>query len=334
MSKLTFKAVYASSEETGYEKEELNVHSPTTKGWQTIKFPNYPQELGLELHDGVRSLSQIQLLSHQSKIATRIEVFLGDGEDYQNASFKRLGYMMLDSNERSQFQARELKTVFVDNEVGRYVRFIIHRNHPNTQNLYNQVGIVAINVVGSDVLISAEAEAKTSGLQEIKQTANGIGYKKERSSSLQQELSLDARTAEQLRALHSAKAAAIDAEDFELAKRLKTLEIELKSAGVRLSQLDASKRDAILAEDFDAAKELKDTALELRNEMIQKVEFLSSSCDNEVIECFYPSLILAAYGTAYILSTLAYPHSFFFSFLFFSFLLAACAGDLRAAAAF
>ena len=28
--------------------------------------------------------------------------------------FKKLGYMGLDSNERSQFQARELKSVYVD----------------------------------------------------------------------------------------------------------------------------------------------------------------------------------------------------------------------------
>jgi hypothetical protein len=56
-------------------------------------------------------VSQIQLLSHQSKIATRIELFVGTGNDYYEAQFTRLGYLSLDSNERSQYKVRRGATL-------------------------------------------------------------------------------------------------------------------------------------------------------------------------------------------------------------------------------
>ena len=52
------------------------------------------------------AVSQIQLLSHQSKIATRVELYTGTGADYLHASFTRLGFLTLDSNERSEYKVR------------------------------------------------------------------------------------------------------------------------------------------------------------------------------------------------------------------------------------
>lgn len=63
------------------------------------------------------SISQIQLLSHQSKIATRIELFTGTGDDYFHASFSRLGYLSLDSNERSQYKASRFSSLPADSFV-------------------------------------------------------------------------------------------------------------------------------------------------------------------------------------------------------------------------
>jgi len=83
-------------------------------------------------------LSTIQILSHQSKIATKIELFVGDGPSYDQAAFTRLGYLNLNSNINSKYQARELKSVYV-NHVGRFVRMLVHRCHINKYNLFNQV---------------------------------------------------------------------------------------------------------------------------------------------------------------------------------------------------
>ena len=47
-------------------------------------------------------------------------------------------YVSLSDNEKTQFKARELKSVHVD-AVGRYVKFVIHTNFINKHNHYNQV---------------------------------------------------------------------------------------------------------------------------------------------------------------------------------------------------
>ncbi|EWM24192.1 flagellar associated protein [Nannochloropsis gaditana] len=79
MSKIRFQVVYASGQDPEHPAEELNVHSPATEGWQSPRFCDYPQELGLFLLDTPCHLSRVQILSHQSKIATKVELFVGDG---------------------------------------------------------------------------------------------------------------------------------------------------------------------------------------------------------------------------------------------------------------
>jgi len=62
------------------------------------RFCEYPQELVLRL-ERTSEVKQIQILSHQAKIATRIEIAIGSSSpdeadsDYTQAKFKRLGYM-------------------------------------------------------------------------------------------------------------------------------------------------------------------------------------------------------------------------------------------------
>jgi centrosomal protein CEP104 len=132
-----YKVVSFSSEDGDYPAAQLNTVSPSTRGWQSVRFCPYPQELGFEMLDGYVIISQIQLLSHQSKISNKVEIFIGEGSSYRTATFKRLGYLSLDSNERSNFQARELKTVFIDH-AGKYIKLLINENHVNKQNIYNQ----------------------------------------------------------------------------------------------------------------------------------------------------------------------------------------------------
>ncbi len=72
-----------------------------------------------------------------------MEVFVGAppnvlDTDPNNCVFKRLGYLSFDSNERSNHQARELKSVHV-NVQAFLIRFLIHRCHVNKLNIYNQV---------------------------------------------------------------------------------------------------------------------------------------------------------------------------------------------------
>jgi centrosomal protein CEP104 len=54
-----------------------------------------------------------------------------------------LRYVALSDNEKTGFKARELKSVHVD-AVGHFIKFVIHKNHVNRHNLYNQVCVPLI----------------------------------------------------------------------------------------------------------------------------------------------------------------------------------------------
>ena len=95
-------------------------------------------------------LSQVQLLSHQSKISTRIELYMGTGPEYMRCQFTRLGYLSLDSNERSAFKARELKSVYLKSK-GVFMKLLLHKCHINALNLHNQVGLIALNMLGAPI---------------------------------------------------------------------------------------------------------------------------------------------------------------------------------------
>lgn len=47
-------------------------------------------------------------------------------------------YIELSDNEKTEYKARELKSVHVD-AIGQYVKLLVHKNHVNKLNLYNQV---------------------------------------------------------------------------------------------------------------------------------------------------------------------------------------------------
>lgn len=104
-------------------------------------------------------LKQVQFLIHQSKIPTQIELYsytpdfaAGAGAlismSNPHLSFKRLGHFSLDDNVRTNYQARELKTVYLE-EHCQYLKLVLHKNHLNQFNIFNQVGLVSVQCLGS-----------------------------------------------------------------------------------------------------------------------------------------------------------------------------------------
>jgi centrosomal protein CEP104 len=71
----------------------------------------------------------------------------------------------LSSNERTEFRARELKSVHVDAE-GTFLKLVLHKNFVNKLNQFNQVGIVAINIIGND--LDDDVKSKSQSLLKYK----------------------------------------------------------------------------------------------------------------------------------------------------------------------
>ena len=69
-------------------------------------------------------------------LLSQVEIFVKSSSE--SAGFMRLGYLSFDSNERSQHQARELKSVHID-AVADTVKLVVHQCHANKLNIYSQV---------------------------------------------------------------------------------------------------------------------------------------------------------------------------------------------------
>jgi hypothetical protein len=133
----------------------------TTSAPPARRFSQYPQELTLRL-EGAARLAQVQLLSHEYKIAAKVELLVGTFEgglaavaagagprgaaaaavDPAKASWRRLGFLSFDSNERSSFTARELKSVALSGTPAHLLRLVFHRCHANAANIHSQVGVL------------------------------------------------------------------------------------------------------------------------------------------------------------------------------------------------
>ncbi|CAM9530888.1 unnamed protein product [Chrysoparadoxa australica] len=286
MSKLAYRVCYASGEEHDYPATELNLHSPHTRGWQSPQFCDYPQELGLEMPVPCR-VTQVQVLSHENKIATQIELYIGTGASYETAQFERLGYMSLNDNQVSDYQARELKSVYIQAE-GQFLKLKIHKCYSNNRdlNLFSQVGIIAINL-GGEPLDSVEARSlhlksrtrPERGMYPVLylylvsafQTRLPVQPKSIQLDDLSFDMNFDPATAQRIRGIIRAKEVAVKMEEYDSAKALKQIEVELKSLGGRLAQLDLAKREAVEDEDYDRAKKMKLEAESLREEIDAKL---------------------------------------------------------------
>ncbi|GLC37245.1 hypothetical protein PLESTB_001144100 [Pleodorina starrii] len=259
--KLRFTVHAFSGEDTDYPVRELLYHSPQTRGWQSPRFCKYPQEIVLRLEQTCK-VQQIQILSHEYKIATRVEVFVGApanvlDTDPNNCVFKRLGYLSFDSNERSNHQARELKSVHV-NVQAFLIRLLIHRCHVNKLNIYNQVGIIALNLIGERA--TPPPDGPPGFLQLHPSVPAAQPYYNAAAADMADvnlDLHVDTVTAVKIRELARQKDEAVAREDYDTAKALKNSIERLKVVGQKIAQLEARKRAAVEKEDYDTAKSIK-----------------------------------------------------------------------------
>ncbi|XP_059944839.1 centrosomal protein of 104 kDa isoform X2 [Mesoplodon densirostris] len=158
--KIGFVVLSSSGHEDGFSARELMIHAPTVSGWRSPRFCQFPQEIVLQMVERCR-IRKLQLLAHQYMISSKIEFYVSESlpeyfTPYQAERFRRLGYVSLCDNEKTGCKARELKSVYVD-AVGQFLKLIFHQNHINKYNVYNQVALVAVNIIGDPADFSDES---------------------------------------------------------------------------------------------------------------------------------------------------------------------------------
>ncbi|XP_067096153.1 centrosomal protein of 104 kDa [Osmerus mordax] len=285
--KIGFVVVSSSGHEDSYNAKELMVHAPTVNGWRSTRFCPYPQQVTLQLVERSR-VRKLQLLAHQYLISAKIEFHIGDSVPETHSSehsgpLRRLGYVSLSDNEKTGFKARELKSVHVD-AIGTYLRITFHRNHINRYNVYNQVALVAINVLG-DSMDGNDINTIPSREQLIEHylsssqhegALDGTYMGKCESISPLDDLAFDMyqdpEVAHIIRLLDDKKQDMVHQERYDLAKTLKQAIADLQKVGERLGRYDVEKRCAIEKEDYDTAKRKKEQMEEYRTTVYQQLE--------------------------------------------------------------
>ncbi|KAI4883085.1 hypothetical protein NFI96_011968 [Prochilodus magdalenae] len=283
--KIGFTVVSWSGHEENYSAKELMVHAPTISGWRSARFCPFPQEITLQMVERCR-IRKLQLLAHQYLISAKIEFYIGDRlpESSSPNQFCRLGYVSLSNNEKTNFRARELKSVHVD-AVGTYLKLTFHRNHVNQYNVYNQVALVAINILGDSVDCSDNSPAPSRD-QLIEQYLSSThhssaldgsytGSKSESISPLDDlafDMYQDPEVAHIIRLLDDKKQDMVRLERYDLAKKLKQAIADLQKVGERLGRYDVEKHTAIEREDYDTAKQKKEQMESYRLTVYQQLQ--------------------------------------------------------------
>ncbi|KAF9388993.1 hypothetical protein CPB97_012204, partial [Podila verticillata] len=245
--------------------------------------------------------------------------YASDGENYYNEDgeidlmpreevpkrlpvlqFQKLGSISFDSNAGSNYSGRELKSINFDVE-GEYLRVVIRQCHVNPLNIYHQVAILALNVLGEPLDIELMGESERLDFDEF-EIVNGPGHGVSEASMMPPmiplpEISSDANNiSDAVRSLSiaeikdhpssyldhdvqglvagfiKAKLDAAKVEDFSSAKLYKNgYESILKQAD-KIQELDIEKQQAVENDDFDLAQELKSKVTAAKSRLMRHVE--------------------------------------------------------------
>ena len=192
----------------------------------------------------------------------------GSYPSYQSATFSRLGYISFDTNEKSSFKARELKSVHLDCE-GTFIKLCCQKNHVNKHNVFNQVGLVAVNILGDFINPNGPDSLKDLDIMNNSTNAGMLGtINKPEHLSLIDDITFgmyqDPEVARVIKELERKKHVAIEEERYEFAKRLKQAINDLYKVGERLGRLEKEKKAAVSEENYDLAQAKKVQANEIR----------------------------------------------------------------------
>ncbi|XP_044263745.1 centrosomal protein of 104 kDa [Tribolium madens] len=270
--KIDFTVIDVTSEDPKYRATELNTHGPTVKGWQSAKNCEYPQEVVIQLTKRC-CLNKIQILAHQYLIPSKIELFSSNEDtntidDVASITWNYLGYITLSDNQSTGFKSRELKSANVPTTTASFVKLKLGKNHSNSHNNNNQVSLIAVNVLGTEIIVRRHSSPEND------EKINDVGNDPEYWSPYEDlafEMYVDIDVAKIIREMETKKRLAVISERFEYARKLKLAMESLRSAGEKLGKYELEKRHAIELEDYERARHKKNQMDEFRTSIYQEL---------------------------------------------------------------
>lgn len=122
---------------------------PLEKGWNSAPFADFPQSLTF-FFEGEVEVKKLQILSHEYKISTKVDIYVGflnDQSDIssKNCTFRKIGFFGFKSNEATNYLGNELRS-FSFEFACNCVKLVFLNNHINPKNYFNQ-GLNSLRIV-------------------------------------------------------------------------------------------------------------------------------------------------------------------------------------------
>lgn len=183
-------------------------------------------------------------------VAQQIEVWLHYSDQNipstpSSQLYDFLGFISLSDNSATNFKSRELQSANVTPRKGTHLKLKLSSPHKNELNKYNQVSLLAVNVLGESFDSNDDCfQTKDNVEPQLNSVCDDLLFS----------MYVEESITEIIRELELKKSEAVLNERFEYARKIKLCMSSLRVAGERLGRYALAKRQAIQIEDFIAAK--------------------------------------------------------------------------------
>ena len=256
---IDFSVVGATSEDPEHPLYSI-ISNEKKEGWCSSPFCKYPQEIIIQLNKPSK-LSQINLTLHESKIPSKIDFYYFYPEqkkekgknkkesfDLNNIPFLKLGFITPNSNQKTNFKAREFQKIKINQNVF-FIKFVLHKNHINLENKYNQVSLISVEFFGNEIENFSDLHKYSNiNMSNNKEIANKQKYNDE---------DLDEVCLSKLKEIKITLDLCVQKEKYESAKIFRELYQRVRLLGEKMKNLSESKLKCIEINDFDSCKKLQ-----------------------------------------------------------------------------
>ena len=251
--KLEHKLIESTTEDNEHPLREL-VKGLKGVGWFSSRFSQFPQEIYIQFSQPVL-LRQINMVIHEKNIPAQIKFYTYFPENnnellgnYHNVKYKYIGFIKMDTNERSQFRARESRKIYI-NTKSLFLKIELGKNYINEYNVFNQVGLMNLDFFGTYLPPLGNNIKKNQFILKHalrKDNANTIS-----------DQALEDICGQELKDLKEKMNYNIKMENYIECKQIKIKLDRVRMYGKQIYDLENQKKLAVNNEDFDQAMELK-----------------------------------------------------------------------------
>ena len=253
ITRLDHKLIESTSEDNEHPLREL-LKGLKGAGWFSSRFSQFPQEIYIQFTQPVL-LRQINMVIHEKNIPSQIKFYTYYPENnndiienYHNNHYKYIGFIKMDTNERSQFKARESRKIYV-NTKSLFLKIQLGKNYTNQYNAFDQVGLMNLDFFGT-YLPPIGNNLKTNEFI-LKHAAQKENIK----SIVDQEL--EDVCGNEIKELKEKMNYNIKLENYKECKLIKMKLDKIRMFGKQIYDLENQKKLAVNNEDFDKALDIK-----------------------------------------------------------------------------